>query len=270
MKSVWSKMTAAMAAGLVSISATAQISDLTGWTLLEDPPTDFLSTFMPTSNSITLVAASGPVPNAADIGYASVNAATASVSAAGFAFDRDRDFAVAVDFEVLFDVDPVGGLAFGFGVGADASGRDSAGVGVLTSDGLTSGPVTGAARIDDVTQLPQFVNFNAITQGSFFTSYEAATGNVTVGANDSPGATTGFATTTFLAIQNQWAQEDLLLSFFIRSDDTLGTAWQGGGRARATFSNFRVLEGEAITIPEPTSALLLVTAGAGLLRRRRA
>jgi hypothetical protein len=151
----------------------------------------------------------------------------------------------------------VGILGLGFGIGEDGAGANSAGALMVTNGGLPFLSFGGAARVGDVDE-PALVLASAATlSGSLFVGFEAATGTITVGASQTPGAVSADASDTFDAIQTNWAGEDLLASVFMRSD-ILG--WAGGGTAEAEFSNFRVLEGSAILIPE----MSIVVPGFGL------
>lgn len=273
MKSAWSNVPAAAAASLITVAASAQISDLTHWTLLEDPPNALMNASV-TPGTATLTAGNGVISSGTDIGYASVNGPDVANSTAGFYFDPGSDFLVAIDFDLTFadTPTPVGGLAVGFGVGEDVAGSDSAGY-VSFIDDATTGARIVAARDNDVLVAGSgTLSFNPLASGSMFIAYAASTGSITTSysvfqGDNTPGS--GFATATFTGLQDQWDDEGLLLSFFLRSDALFGTPWSAGDAA-AAFSNFRVLDGEAIAVPEPASALLLVTAGTGLLLRRRA
>lgn len=271
MKSVWSNVPAAAALGFVSVSASAQISDLTNWTLLEDPPNALMNASV-TPGAATLTAGNGVIASGTDIGYASVDGPDVANSTAGFYFDPDSDFRVAIDFDLSFasNTPPIGGLAVGFGIGEDVAGADSAGITALTQSGpLPIGALGVASRDGDALADASVLSFTPISTGSLLIAYTASTGDITGGYSAIPGDGMAQVSGTLTAAQNLWDDQGLLVSFFLRSDATLGSAWSTGD-ATAVFSNFRVLEGEAITIPEPTSALLLVTAGAGLLLRRRA
>jgi hypothetical protein len=148
---------------------------------------------------------------------------------------------------------------------------NSAGVTMVTVNGAAFATFSGAARVNDANQVPIVLGLPSTLDGSLFVSYEAASGDVTIGASQTPGAAAPSVTGTFHGIQNQWNDGDLLASFFIRSGPF--TQWQDGGDGQATFSNFRVLEGTAKAVPEPSSfamcALGAMTFGAVLWKRRR-
>lgn len=256
-------------------SAVAQFDDFTQWTLIEDPAHPQFNASA-TSTAATLTAGNGAIPAGTDIGYASVNGQDAADSTSGFVFSPDNDFLIGVDFDLSFANSPAasGALGVGFGIGEDIDGTNSAGVAVISADGASSGPAGAVARTNDVNLTPQPLSLNAPVSGSMFVSFEQATGNVTVGLAPTLGAIFADASTlkaTYAGVQQTWAGDDLLASFFLRSDTApifAPTAWAGGD-ATAVFSNLRVLEGGAIAVPEPGSLLLLLGLGAGLVGRRR-
>jgi hypothetical protein len=249
-------------------SASAAITDLTTWTQVQDPPHgNFTASATPTA--ATLLAGNGAVPSGTDIGYQSVNGLTPALSSAGYAFNPAASFSVAIDFAMTFANSPTGALAIGFGIGEDGNGANSAGAVMFTANGTPQLFFGGAARIDDVTQPAQAILVPASASGTLFASYDAASGNITLGAAPTMSAVAPLGTTTFTGIQNSWDDTDLITSFFLRSDSTLGPAWQGGN-GQAVFSNFRVLSGSPVVVPEPSGlAMLALTATAFARRRRR-
>ncbi len=269
----WTRtMVLGIAAVGTSVSATAQITDLSQWTLLEDPP-DALLNAAATPTQATLTAGNGAISTGTDIGFASVNGPDVANSTAGYYFDPGSDFRVAIDYDLSFASAPAaaGTLAVGFGVGEDVAGNDSAGpVSVRSFGGTFAGGVLAAGRNDNNAAGSGFLSFTPVTTGSFLVAYTAATGTLVAGYSPTPGDGMAANTFTFTGLQNVWDDQGLLVSFFLRSDSTLGPTWSAGN-ATAVFSNFRVLDGQAIAVPEPTSAMLLgAAAGMGLLRRRRA
>ena len=246
----------------------AGITDFTTWSQVQDPADLHFTGLVNSSSSITLSASGGPVSAATDIGYQSVNGNSFTSSTAGYAFSPSSNFSVAVDFALT--VSGSGGLGIGFGLGEDRGGMNSAGVAMLTVNGAPSLVFAGAARINDVNQSPQpILSVPAQSSGRLILSYDAASGNVLVGVSTN-GDDTPEGTTTFSGIEHSWANQPLLISFFERSDNSLGAAWTSG-TASATFTNFHVISGTPIAVPEPSSlAILIATAGAlGCLCRRR-
>jgi hypothetical protein len=232
-------------------AARGAITDLTTWTEIQDPPNPSF-TASTTSSQATLLAGNGAIPSGTDIGYKSVNGLTPALSTAGHAFDPSSSFSVAVDFNLTFANAPSGALAIGFGIGEDGDGANSAGAVMFTSNGSPSLFFGAAARVNDVNQPGGLIPVAASPSGTLFASYDATSGDVRLGATPAPGAAAPTGTAVYPAIQNLWAGGDLLASFFLRSDATLGPAWQGGN-GQAVFSNFRVLSGSPTAIvPEPS------------------
>lgn len=79
-------------------------------------------------------------------------------------------------------------------------------------------------------------------------------------------AATSLAFAASPAMANIWDGEDLLASFFMRSDNPSGAPLWTGTSTSAVFSNFRVFEGTAI--PEPTTAALVLMGFLGIMLRR--
>jgi hypothetical protein len=255
------------AASLFAMSSSAQaaITNFNTWTQVTDPPHANFTGSIDTATQISLLATGGPIPSSTDIGYQSVNSNTAATSTVGFAFDPSGSFQVAVDFSLNFQNTPDGGLAIGFGIGEDRGGENSAGAIVFTQDGATSF-LGAAARINDVNQAAQLVQLGGPAAGSLFAAYNAVSGDVTLGFG-TVGAASPSSTATYTGIQNSWDNELLLASFFLRSDSFLGQAWTSGN-ATATFSNFRVLAGTPIAVPEPNALALFTLGSIGLVYRR--
>ncbi len=251
-------------------AAQAAPSDFTTWTVIEDPEHDLLDASA-TPTEATLTAGDGAIPAEVDIGYASVNGSTVAGSTAGFAFSAASDFTVAITYDLSF-VNPAGGLGIGFGIGEDVAGANSAGIALATANGVLPTFAAGA-RNNDVTIGPAILGGGSLT-GTFFAAYDADTGDITVSASATPDAAAPDLGGIILgATLNQWTGADLLVSFFIRSDAVpalLINNWTGE-QATAVFSNFRVLDGAPILIPEPASLALLGLGGLAIgLRRRRA
>jgi hypothetical protein len=241
--------------------AAAQVTDFNSWTLLQDPPHPNFTAQVNSGSTVTLNATAGPIPNATDIGYASVNGPTVASSTAGHAFDPAQSFSLSVDYNLTFGPGATGGLAIGFGVGEDTDGANSAGAVLLTNNG-SAFATSGAARINNVNfETPKGLALGGPLAGTMTLAYAADTGSIT--------ATVGNTSATFAAIQDQWSGTSLLPSFFLRSaaQSPLVSAWSAG-TAAATFSNFTVLSGTATVVPEPTAALLMLVATLGLASRR--
>jgi hypothetical protein len=249
--------------------------DFTTWTLIEDPASPFFSAGA-TSTQANLLASDGVVPPGTDIGYASVNGATVAASTSGNFFDPGSDFSVAIDYSITTTGNPAGLLALGFGIGEDQAGANSAGVILLTNNGAPLFNYGGVARVGDADQPAELLGLTATASGSLFIGYEAATGDITVGASQTPSASSATVSGKYSGIQNQWNDRGLMTSFFIRSDalpPLLPSGWSGGGTLDAVFSNLRVLEGNPTAVPEASHQALLgclVVLSVVLHRRRLA
>lgn len=259
---------------LASAEGALLIPDFNSWTLSEDPPNALFNGSNTASNA-TLTAGNGTIPAGTDIGYSSISGTTVENSTSGNYLSAASSFRLAIDYN-LSVVMPVGiassGIFIGFGIGEDTTGMDSAGVvlGAVNFGSSTLPQLAATGRVNDSTLPIGTVAGTAATVGTFFVSYDVATGDVTVGAAGTANAAAPTGTYTFTGIANDWDGEDLLASFFMRSDNPSGAPLWTGTSASAVFSNLRVLEGSAVTIPEPTSAALLAIGGLGIMLRRRA
>jgi hypothetical protein len=243
------------------------ITDLSGWTLLQDPP-NALMTGTSTSGSATLVAGSGSIPAGTDIGFASVDANTPAVSGAGHYFSAGTSFSLSINYDLSF-VAGSGLVAIGFGIGEDAAGVDSAGATLFANNGAASF-VAGTARSGDVNLAPNFFALSPSLVGTMFVAFNHGTGDVTVGAASGANAAVAESSHTFTADVLAWDGTDLLVSFFLRSDAVpplFGSAWNGQN-ATAVFSGLSVLSGAPLPVPEPGVAWLGAI-GWGLLAARR-
>lgn len=247
----------------------ADITDFDRWTRVADPAHPGFAGSA-TSDFADLFAFDQPIPSGTDIGFQSVDGNSVATSMGGFYFDSAADFSLAVSFDVSFSGTPVGALGLGFGIGEDGDGRNSAGVAMVTNNGNPFLTFAGAARINDVNQTPRALStVPASLSGTLFVDYAASTGDVTVGASQTIDAAAAQGTAVYAGVQRDWEGGDLMASFFLRSQDGFGlNAWQGG-QATARFSNFRVLSGAAVAIPEPSVALAMLLSGSCLAMRRR-
>lgn len=161
-------------------------------------------------------------------------------------------------------VDAATGLSFGFGIGEESTGENSAGVAFATQAGLPAsvpfvGPAAAGARAADQTITgilsPAVSGGPASLTGSFHAIYDAATGTITVGVG-AAGDNTPASVAVFAAsdVSDRWTGALLLVSFFIRSDiisvpifGTVSTEWTLG-EATVTFTDFRVLNGAAFDV----------------------
>jgi hypothetical protein len=266
---------AATCFGIFSSAAMAQpISNFTSWTLTQDP-LNALFGGASTEFTATLTGGNGTIPAGTDVGFASVNNTTVLNSTSGNYFSAASSISLAIDYNLNVTL-PAGvltsGIFIGFGIGEDTTGIDSAGVTLGVANFVPSPLLLlgATARVNDVTQPVGSIAGTANSFGTFFVSYDHVSGNVTVGAANTQNAATPTGSHTFAGIANDWDGENLLASFFMRSDNPSPAPNWTGTSAFALFSNFRVLSGAATTIPEPTTAALVLLGGLGILLRRRA
>ncbi|MEM6366357.1 MAG: hypothetical protein AAF745_18155 [Planctomycetota bacterium] len=250
----------------------ATITDFNTWSLVEDPPNANLSASIDSSNQVTLNA-NGSVPNAADIGFQSVDGNTPASSSSGFAFDPSNSFSLAIDYDWTFQ-NAVGGSAIGFGIGEDGAGAQSAGVSLVASGPTILVAGVAARTSQSETNIPLISPGSPSPTGSMHMSYDAITGDIVAGIGATGAGSPLLAGTltgaSIYELLNSDADSDLLLvSFFIRSQD-LGLVGPplSSGTSTAVFSNFRVVSGNPVAIPEPTLLGLSVLAGIGFIARR--
>ena len=245
------------------ISAGAAITDFDQWTLVEDPGHQGFNGSA-SAESANFTVGNFDIPAGTDIGFQSVNGSSPDNSTSGFYFDPSSDFKLAIDFAWSFSNSPTGLLGLGFGIGEDGDGKNSAGVVIGSNNGNPFPSFGGAARTGDKDDETQFLvpSANSPTQGSMFVEFESATGNISLSASTVQGAASGSEIGTFMGIQKGWAGDKLMTSFFVRSDEQplLFSNWMGGN-ANAVFSNFRVLNGSPVAIPEPTGMGFLSALG---------
>lgn len=265
---------AATCFGILSSAAMAQpITNFNSWTLTQDPPNDFF-TGAKTEFTASLSGGNASILAGTDIGFASTNNSTVLTSTGGNYFSSASSISLAIDYNLNVTF-PFGlgtsGIFIGFGIGEDTTGVDSAGVtlGAVNFGGSPFLALAATARVNDVTQPVGSIAGTANSFGTFFVSYDHISGDVTVGAANTQNAATPTGTHTFSGIANSWDDENLLASFFMRSDNPSGAPIWTGNSAFALFSNFRVLSGTPVTIPEPTTAALVLIGGLGMLLRRK-
>ncbi len=241
---------------LFCTSSIADTTDFNTWTLVEDPVHPNFESSVDTASQVTLTANDGPIPAGTDIGYQSVNGPTPLSSTQGYYFDTSSDFSIAVDFAMNFN-SPNGTLAFGFGIGEDQTGVNSAGVTLVTSNGIPLSFVA-ASRINDVTQTPVPISgIAAQSAARMIASYDAASGNLQFGISNN-GDDIAEASHTFVGLQNDWTDGPLLVSFFLRSDTvSIFTPWNSGS-SDTTVTNFQVISGSAVSVPEPQSVVFIL------------
>lgn len=226
------------------------ISNFTNWEIYGDP-VDANMTGSATADEAQLNA-TGPVSSGTDIGFSSVNGRTVNDASNGYFFSPASDFEIAVDYD-LSHASAMGGFGLGFGIGEERTGENSAGIGMATNNGAPLLTFAGAARVNNVTQTAQFTGLSSTLSGSMFVSYDAATGDITLGASTTQAGSLPEDSVTYAGVQNQWNDNSLMASFFIRSQAIPVFAPNGfeAGTADAIFSNFRVINGQPIAVPEP-------------------
>ncbi|QDV75269.1 hypothetical protein [Botrimarina mediterranea] len=257
-----------------SVATAASITDFSNWTLVEDPAHPGMSATIDGPSQASL-ARSGPIPNGADIGFASVNGDTVSTSDAGWYFSPDQDFQIAIDFSSITSAGSVGAGVFGFGVGEDASGSNSAGIGVMSIDSIQAGYLA-AGRVNDIDVIGQFFSTEPLLPGSairqgqavgrMFLSYDSSTGDVSLGVSNTVGATQPEEAQTLSGIAESWSGRPLLVSFFLRSQQVpMVHSELRDGATNVQVGPLIVLHGTPITIPEPTSGVLAILGALGVL-----
>lgn len=273
----------AVAACAIAASASAQITDLTTWQFyydndpgpgpLQDATTGSAAPNLAQLNFLNDV----DVPAGYDIGFSSINANTVADATSGYYFSAAQNFTIRMHFTLAL-TDPNGFVAIGMGIGEDRKGVNSAGIGFGVGTGLFNAASYGAAATNNDSPITSTFSLVEAADnnyaGSLTVSYDAISGDVTVGAAQglgspdplAPAQSFTFDGTTDLGA---WAGDDLLVSFFLRSDDpSIYSNWTGTA-AQAEFFDFTIVEGTPIQVPEPSSLALLGIAGLGIIRRRR-
>lgn len=277
-------------AASAATSASATINDLTTWQFyydndpgpgpLQDATTGSAAPNLAQLNFLNDV----DVPAGYDIGFSSINANTVAQATSGYYFSAAEDFSVSLDFSLTL-ADRNGMVALGLGVGEDRKGVNSAGIGMsqITAFGFDFANFQGAFTNNDnanIRSLANSVNPSGTAPtyaGTLSVAYDVDPltneFTITVGAT---GLNTSSTTITSTGDLTAWAGDDLLVSFFLRSDSFVATGgpfpvtvppWTGTS-AQASFSNLTVT-GSATQVPEPTSLALLALTGLAVMRRRR-
>ncbi|MEO1236409.1 MAG: hypothetical protein AAFX76_06425 [Planctomycetota bacterium] len=269
-------LSVAAAAGLIAHPASGQLTGLTSFTLLEDPPNANLTAAFGSGGEAVLTA-NGAVPDGVDIGLASVDGPTVSGSTSGFFFAPDTDFSIAIDYAVAFD-GSVGAGGIGFGIGVDADGADSAGIGLAFNNGGVLGTASAGRVGDEDTPVGPITILTGPASGRFFVGYDADAGAATVGLSATPGAGVPDgslpAAPPITEIADAFEGQPLLVSFFLRSEQLTVPLTStvlpplSAGTVTATFSNLEVLAGTPIAVPEPAAGLVLLAFGGVALGRR--
>jgi hypothetical protein len=255
-----------IASGIATCTdARADITDLSTWTKVANPPHFGMSGTIENPSAVKLIAAPNPpnaIPAGTDIGFQSVNGSRVGDSTQGAYFSATDDFHVAIDYNIEA-IESIGLGGIGFGIGEDQEGANSAGVGLGIFDGSPT-LYGGAARINDADESPLLFTTPPSTSGRFFVRYDSLSGDVTTGISTVLGSLVPEETQTFPGIQNNWDDRQLFVSFFLRSDSVNLIGPLEGGTLTATFSNMEVLAGTPLGVPEPGAIALLLVSGIGL------
>lgn len=252
---------------IVGNTASAAIADIGNWTEAEDPAHPGLSSTVINPSNVML-SASGAIPAGTDIGYQSVNGNSVAGSSSGYYFSAANDFEIAIDFS-FSEIASAGLAGIGFGIGEDGTGANSAGVGLAIFNGAPFGGFAGAARTNDADEPLGLLGAPLSASGRFFVGYDASSGDINYGVNTTPGSATASHSGTFGGLQNNWNGDDLLVSFFLRSDSVSIFSSLSSGELDAVFSNFEVLSGSAMSVVPVPGALFLLAPALGLLARSR-
>ena len=158
----------------------------------------------------------------------------------------------------------MGGGGIGFGVGEDLMGANSTGVGLAFADSTLVG-YGASGRVDDIDQFISFFTSPATLTGRFFVNYNSTTREFTLGISNTQGD--GMSTESVISsvLQSDWNDKPLLVSFFLRSEEvqipsTTTIPALSSGIVNSIFSNFEVLNGAPIKIPEPNACSLMLLA----------
>lgn len=240
------------------------------WSLVEDPPHAGMSASVDSDSQVTLEA-TGAISSGTDIGFASVNGGEVDDSTSGYYFSPESDFSIAVDFDVSF-LNQMGAGAIGLGVGEETIGANSAGValGFANNSPLSFATSGRIGNIDqDITGVPAA----PATSGRFFVDYDGVSREFSVGVGAAGAAAPSHAPVVASVLQSDWNDKPLLVSFFLRSQEIplLLLSELTSGDVTAVFSNFEVLSGTPIQVPEPGALVATVLAlVASRLSRRHA
>lgn len=258
---------------LSSIASAMTITDFSTWTLVEDPAHPGMSGTIDGPSQASLVR-TGPIPNGTDIGFASVNGSTVAASSAGWYFSPTQDFRIAIDFSADVRSDSIGVGVFGFGIGEDASGANSAGVGLLSLYDIQAG-FLATGRTNDVDEAAQYFSTEPLLPGNttrtgqavgrMFLNYDSSAGDVTLGVSNTVGAIQPDEIQTLIGIANGWSGRPLLVSFFLRSQEVpMVHPELREGATNVQVGPLVVLQGVPLAIPEPTTSLLAILGALGV------
>lgn len=270
---------------LITTIHAAPITDFHAWNLVEDPPRDNLSSSIDSPNQVTLTA-SGSVPDANYIGYQSLNGNSPSRPVSGFAFDPTTSFSIAIDYDWSLQ-NAVGGSEIGFAISEYGERNNTASVQILAWNNrvllVTESAQTQFGSVETTPLIDTDEPFSTPgappPMGSLHLAFDAESGDITVGSGmigsdlvDRVGILSGDT------VYNLWNAEGdiglLSVSLFLRSQQigdgeaaTLVPQFSSG-LASISFSNFRVISGSPVAIPEPALLGLSVLTGFGFILRR--